>query len=127
MMLIVSLSRQSSEWLVDYQPPDGADREGWQYATDFPSRYHGHKGPFDYVRRRRWQRRRRLATVGPWLRFGLTKLLDVSMQVRTGATTEDAVLVADLLARWRCRRPHTNTRHRPPRRHCFFPNIQGPH
>lgn len=70
-----------SEWIVDYHPPDGADREGWQYATDFPSSYRSYKGPFDYVRRRRWQRKCRFSSTGPWFQFGLTKLLDISMQV----------------------------------------------
>lgn len=72
---------QISEWLVDYHAPNGADREGWQYATDYPSRYHAYKGSFDYVRRKRWQRKCRFTSNGPWFQFGLTKLLDVSMQV----------------------------------------------
>ena len=67
--------------MIDYHPPEEADREGWQYATDFPSRYHPSKGSFDYVRRRRWMRKCRLNSTGPWFQFGLTKLLDVSMQV----------------------------------------------
>ena len=70
-----------SDWVVDYHPPDGADRDGWQYATDYPNRYHGQKGSFDYVRRRRWIRKCRFTSTGPWFQFGLTKLLDVSMQV----------------------------------------------
>lgn len=27
---------QVSEWAVDYNVPGGADKEGWQYAADFP-------------------------------------------------------------------------------------------
>lgn len=26
-----------SEWAVDYSVPGGADKEGWQYAADFPA------------------------------------------------------------------------------------------
>lgn len=26
-----------SEWSVDYNVPGGADKEGWQYAADFPT------------------------------------------------------------------------------------------
>lgn len=25
-----------SEWAVDYNVPGGTDKEGWQYAADFP-------------------------------------------------------------------------------------------
>lgn len=27
---------QVSEWAVDYNVPGGTDKEGWQYAADFP-------------------------------------------------------------------------------------------
>lgn len=27
---------QVSEWAVDYNVSGGADKEGWQYAADFP-------------------------------------------------------------------------------------------
>lgn len=27
---------QVSEWSVDYNVPGGTDKEGWQYAADFP-------------------------------------------------------------------------------------------
>lgn len=32
------------------------DPEGWQYATDFTSKFRGHGGFSDVVRKRRWQR-----------------------------------------------------------------------
>lgn len=67
--------------MVDYYPPDGADSEGWQYATDYPNKYHSYKGSFDYVRRKRWHRKCRFTGTGPWFQFGLTKLVDISMQV----------------------------------------------
>jgi len=71
---------------VDYNVPGGTDKEGWQYAADFPTyetavskeknlnitkkvapnfvfdlplsyrTFHGHKTMKDFVRRRRWMR-----------------------------------------------------------------------
>ncbi|KAK5615338.1 Tectonin beta-propeller repeat-containing protein 1 [Crenichthys baileyi] len=43
-----------SDWAVDYSVSGGTDREGWQYAADFPASYHGFKTIKDFVRRRRW-------------------------------------------------------------------------
>uniref|UniRef100_A0A1B0DFD2 Uncharacterized protein n=1 Tax=Phlebotomus papatasi TaxID=29031 RepID=A0A1B0DFD2_PHLPP len=37
-----------SDWLVDFSTPGGVDREGWQYAVDFPASYHGKKQFTDY-------------------------------------------------------------------------------
>lgn len=71
-----------SDWIVDFHTPGGVDRDGWQYATDFPSQYHGKKQFTDYVRRRRWFRRCQLTTSGPWQELGNTKLIDVSLYVR---------------------------------------------
>lgn len=45
---------QISDWLVDFHTPGGVDRDGWQYAVDFPASYHAKKQFTDYVRRRRW-------------------------------------------------------------------------
>ncbi|XP_030067827.1 tectonin beta-propeller repeat-containing protein 1 isoform X2 [Microcaecilia unicolor] len=45
-----------SDWYIDFNAPDGNDREGWQYAADFPASYHGYKTMKDFVRRRRWGR-----------------------------------------------------------------------
>lgn len=70
-----------SEWILDFHTPGGVDRDGWQYATDFPSQYHGKKHFTDYVRRRRWFRRCQLTTSGPWKELGNTKLVDVSLHV----------------------------------------------
>ncbi|XP_049762873.1 tectonin beta-propeller repeat-containing protein [Schistocerca cancellata] len=69
-----------SEWSIDYHTPGGVDKEGWQYAVDFPSTYHGQKHFTDYVRRRRWVRKCRLSTSGPWQELGNTKLVDISLQ-----------------------------------------------
>ncbi|GIX90370.1 tectonin beta-propeller repeat-containing protein 1 [Caerostris extrusa] len=70
-----------SDWCIDYKTPGGVDKEGWQYATDFPRSYHGYKRFTDYVRRRRWYRKCKLTTTGPWKQLGNTPLLDVSFQV----------------------------------------------
>lgn len=55
------------------------DRDGWQYAVDFSTSYHAKKNFTDYVRRRRWYRRCRLTTSGPWHEISNTKILDVSL------------------------------------------------
>ena len=70
----------SGDWTVDYHTPGGVDRDGWQYATDFPASYHDKKTFTDYVRRRRWARRCQLNTTGPWRPLGSTKLIDISVQ-----------------------------------------------
>ncbi|XP_046681571.1 tectonin beta-propeller repeat-containing protein-like [Homalodisca vitripennis] len=68
------------DWAVDYHTPGGVDKDGWQYAVDFPRNYHANKQLTDYVRRRRWVRRCRLTTSGPWLEVGNTKIADLSLQ-----------------------------------------------
>jgi len=70
----------TGDWIVDYHTPGGVDRDGWQYATDFPATYHSSKTFTDYVRRRRWARRCQLTTTGPWRQLGNTKLIDISVQ-----------------------------------------------
>ncbi|KDR11313.1 tectonin beta-propeller repeat-containing protein isoform X6 [Zootermopsis nevadensis] len=70
-----------SDWSIDYHTPGGVDKEGWQYAIDFPATYHGQKHFTDYVRRRRWVRKAQLSTSGPWQELGNTKLVDISLQV----------------------------------------------
>lgn len=81
-----------SDWLIDFHVPGGVDRDGWQYAVDFPATYHAHKHFTDYVRRRRWYRRCAIATTGPFQELGHTKLLDVSLEV-VDETTDSAVIV----------------------------------
>ncbi|XP_063698434.1 tectonin beta-propeller repeat-containing protein isoform X2 [Culicoides brevitarsis] len=61
-----------SDWMVDFHTPGGVDRDGWQYAVDFPASYHGKKNFTDYVRRRRWYRKCQLSTTGPWELDGST-------------------------------------------------------
>ncbi|VEN49848.1 unnamed protein product [Callosobruchus maculatus] len=69
-----------SDWMVDFHVPGGADKEGWQYAVDFPASFHANKQFTDYVRRRRWYRRCAIATTGPWQELGHTKLLEVTLE-----------------------------------------------
>ncbi|KAK0160372.1 hypothetical protein PV328_007788 [Microctonus aethiopoides] len=73
--------RWISDWIIDFHTPGGVDCDGWQYATDFSSQYHGKKNFTDYVRRRRWFRRCLLTCSGPWKELGNTKIVDVSLHV----------------------------------------------
>ena len=70
----------TGDWVVDHHTPGGTDKDGWQFAKDFPASYHPSQAFTDYVRRRRWARRCRLVTSGPWVELGTTKLLDISLQ-----------------------------------------------
>ncbi|KAG7244375.1 hypothetical protein INR49_002744 [Caranx melampygus] len=51
---LTSVDMGVSDWAIDYSVSGGTDREGWQYAADFPASYHGYKTIKDFVRRRRW-------------------------------------------------------------------------
>ena len=42
-------------WHVE-KTPDQTDPDGWQYALDFNYNFHGTKGIFDSVRRKKWVR-----------------------------------------------------------------------
>lgn len=42
-------------WYVE-KSAEFTDENGWQYAVDFNGNFHGHKGIFDAVRRRKWIR-----------------------------------------------------------------------
>ncbi|KAI4880499.1 hypothetical protein NFI96_012340 [Prochilodus magdalenae] len=68
-----------SDWAIDYSVSGGTDREGWQYAADFPASYHGHKTLKDFVRRRRWARKCKLTTTGPWQEVPPIPLSDVTI------------------------------------------------
>lgn len=72
--------QQISDWIIDFNTPGGVDRDGWQYAVDFPASYHAKKQFTDYVRRRRWYRKCRLTTSGPWHEVGNTRIIDVCLQ-----------------------------------------------
>lgn len=85
---------QISDWLVDFHTPGGVDRDGWQYAVDFPATYHAKKQFTDYVRRRRWYRKCRLTSSGPWHELGNSKIVDVSLQ------SQDANLIDSPITVW---------------------------
>uniref|UniRef100_UPI003AAC6F0C tectonin beta-propeller repeat-containing protein 1 n=1 Tax=Centroberyx gerrardi TaxID=166262 RepID=UPI003AAC6F0C len=68
-----------TEWAVDYNVPGGTDKEGWQYAADFPVTFHGHKTMKDFVRRRRWTRRCKITLRGPWQQVPPIPLSDISV------------------------------------------------
>uniref|UniRef100_A0A673W408 Tectonin beta-propeller repeat-containing protein 1 n=1 Tax=Salmo trutta TaxID=8032 RepID=A0A673W408_SALTR len=68
-----------ADWTIDYGISGGTDREGWQYAADFPTSYHGHKTLKDFVRRRRWARKCKLTTTGPWQEVPPIPLSDVTI------------------------------------------------
>uniref|UniRef100_A0A673WFA2 Tectonin beta-propeller repeat-containing protein 1 n=1 Tax=Salmo trutta TaxID=8032 RepID=A0A673WFA2_SALTR len=68
-----------ADWAIDYGISGGTDREGWQYAADFPTSYHGHKTLKDFVRRRRWARKCKLTTTGPWQEVPPIPLSDVTI------------------------------------------------
>ena len=40
------------DWIVDHHTPGGCDKDGWQYAKDFPASYHPEPSFTDYVRNR---------------------------------------------------------------------------
>uniref|UniRef100_A0A8C9W4Q9 Tectonin beta-propeller repeat-containing protein 1 n=1 Tax=Scleropages formosus TaxID=113540 RepID=A0A8C9W4Q9_SCLFO len=68
-----------SDWTIDYNVSGGTDREGWQYAADFPASYHGSKTLKDFVRRRRWARKCKITTTGPWQEVPPIPLCDVTI------------------------------------------------
>lgn len=76
-----------SEWMIDFHTPGGVDRDGFQYAVDFSTSYHPKKNFTDYVRRRRWYRKAKLTTRGPWLEISNTKIVDVSLYSTTNDTS----------------------------------------
>uniref|UniRef100_A0A3P9BN71 Tectonin beta-propeller repeat-containing protein 1 n=1 Tax=Maylandia zebra TaxID=106582 RepID=A0A3P9BN71_9CICH len=82
-----------SEWAIDYSVSGGTDREGWQYAADFPASYHGYKTMKDFVRRRRWARKCKLTTTGPWQEVPPIALSDVTILPCAAQSTVDMVPV----------------------------------
>ncbi|XP_052628746.1 tectonin beta-propeller repeat-containing protein 1 isoform X2 [Harpia harpyja] len=80
-----------SDWYIDFNTSGGTDREGWQYAADFPASYHGHKTMKDFVRRRRWARKCKIVTNGPWLEVPPVTLWDISIIPSSDADGEEAV------------------------------------
>ncbi|XP_061604739.1 tectonin beta-propeller repeat-containing protein 1 [Phyllopteryx taeniolatus] len=68
-----------SEWALDHSVPGGTDKDGWQYAADFPVTFHGHKTLKDFVRRRRWTRKCKITLCGPWQPVRPIPLCDISL------------------------------------------------
>ncbi|XP_069761521.1 tectonin beta-propeller repeat-containing protein 1 isoform X3 [Narcine bancroftii] len=68
-----------SDWYIDFNAPGGTDRNGWQFAADFPASYHGYKTMKDFVRRRRWARKCKTVTTGPWFEVAPIGLRDLSL------------------------------------------------
>ncbi|XP_060757724.1 tectonin beta-propeller repeat-containing protein 1 isoform X2 [Neoarius graeffei] len=68
-----------SDWVIDYNTPGGTDKEGWQYAADFPVTFHGNKTMKDFVRRRRWVRKCKITLLGPWQKVPPILLIDVTI------------------------------------------------
>uniref|UniRef100_A0A1A8RK56 Tectonin beta-propeller repeat-containing protein 1 n=2 Tax=Nothobranchius rachovii TaxID=451742 RepID=A0A1A8RK56_9TELE len=82
-----------SDWSVDYSVSGGTDREGWQYAADFPASYSGYKTIKDFVRRRRWARKCKLTTTGPWQEIPPIPLSDVTILPCVAQSSVDLVPV----------------------------------
>ncbi|KAG8433064.1 hypothetical protein GDO86_017369 [Hymenochirus boettgeri] len=80
-----------SDWYIDFNVLGGTDREGWQYAADFPSSYHGYKTIKDFVRRRRWARKCRVVTNGPWLEVPPIPLRDISITPSSGTHSKELI------------------------------------
>ncbi|KAM3826503.1 tectonin beta-propeller repeat-containing protein 1 isoform 2-T3 [Vipera latastei] len=80
-----------SDWAIDFSISGGTDREGWQYAGDFPASYHGYKTMKDFVRRRRWARKCKMVTSGPWLEGPPIALRDVSIMSQPPGSKEEFV------------------------------------
>ncbi|XP_043945647.1 tectonin beta-propeller repeat-containing protein 1 [Protopterus annectens] len=83
----------TSDWYIDFKTPGGTDREGWQYAADFPASYSGYKTMKDFVRRRRWARKCKLTTTGPWLEVPPILLWDISLIPSISAPQDGHVAV----------------------------------
>uniref|UniRef100_A0A665WNG2 Tectonin beta-propeller repeat-containing protein 1 n=1 Tax=Echeneis naucrates TaxID=173247 RepID=A0A665WNG2_ECHNA len=80
-----------SDWVVDYGVSGETDREGWQYAADFPASFHGYKTLKDFVRRRRWARKCKLTTTGPWQEIPPIPLCDVTILPCADQSSVDVV------------------------------------
>eukprot|EP00058_Branchiostoma_floridae_P020595 XP_002606085.1 hypothetical protein BRAFLDRAFT_87995 [Branchiostoma floridae] len=78
-----------SDWTIDYEPLGGADEKGWMRLVF--ELYHGYKGWNDYVRRRRWMRKAKIVTTGPWLEAPPQHLKDISVQVDQPESSTDPI------------------------------------
>ncbi|XP_068100674.1 tectonin beta-propeller repeat-containing protein 1 isoform X2 [Hyperolius riggenbachi] len=83
----------ASDWYVDFNVAGGTDGEGWQYAADFPASYHGYKTIKDFVRRRRWARKCKITTSGPWQEVPPISLWDVSISPGRVAKDDEPIVL----------------------------------
>ncbi|ESO93374.1 hypothetical protein LOTGIDRAFT_190059 [Lottia gigantea] len=81
----------SGDWSVDFSGQ--VDQEGWQYSGNFNKPFHQQPGLRDGVRRRRWIRKCKLNTVGPWNKLGSTNIKDVTIQLDTISSTISPVII----------------------------------
>ncbi|XP_046351309.2 tectonin beta-propeller repeat-containing protein 1-like [Haliotis rufescens] len=82
-----------SDWRVDYEVEGGADNNGWQHASSFQRPFHQGQGMRDGVRRRKWTRKCKLETVGPWQPCVSVPLIDVSVQVEPVMSSSEPVVL----------------------------------
>ncbi|XP_067673627.1 tectonin beta-propeller repeat-containing protein 1-like isoform X2 [Haliotis asinina] len=82
-----------SDWRLDYEVDGGTDNNGWQHASSFQRPFHQGRGMRDGVRRRKWMRKCRLETVGPWMSCDSVPLMDVSVQVDPVTSTDEPVVL----------------------------------
>ena len=68
-----------NDWAIDYINSNEVDSEGWQYAIDFPFDYRPKRQFTDYVRRRRWYRKCKLTTTGPWNELSGVPIISASI------------------------------------------------
>lgn len=84
-----------NDWAIDYMNATDVDSEGWQYAIDFPFEYHPKRQFTDYVRRRRWFRKCKLTTSGPFTDLSGNPIISCSIHCSnysTKAAADQAIL-----------------------------------
>lgn len=76
-----------SNWQIDYSLEPGVDKDGWQYAVDFPASYHAVCNPIThFVRRRRWVRKCRIISKGLWKeinQFHKIKCISIDQEINS--------------------------------------------
>jgi tectonin beta-propeller repeat-containing protein 1 len=87
-----------TDWNVDYTISDGVDADGWQYAIDFPFDYHSDRKFTDYVRRRRWYRKCKLSTTGPFTELSNIPIISISIHSPNICSNSDEDVVINAWA-----------------------------
>eukprot|EP00111_Clytia_hemisphaerica_P015840 TCONS_00046790-protein len=84
-VLPTSKCRWTDQWTIEYDPKH-FDKNGWQYAVDFPWEYHSYKSVYDYVRRRSWKRTCQVTSSGPWEEVKTdVKIQDLAISIEKGS------------------------------------------